>query len=169
MYFVLLERYLHGLSKLKETKEIWRKTLTKKAIYSLYPHVPPQKAFGGVVSALNWSQKPWKNSQGYKVSILGGVLRLRVVAAPAEGDLEGQVIENAILPCRSNKLALFTSRMKRERLTKTLLSFPDSKNKGKWPCLWEAGCSGCPSETKILDKSYFIQMSAVSLQILRTY
>jgi len=34
---------------------------------------------------------------------LGGLLRLRVVAAPAEGDLEGQVIENAILPYRSNK------------------------------------------------------------------
>jgi len=43
MYFVLLERYLQGLSKLQEAKEIRHKILTQKAIYSLYPHVPPKK------------------------------------------------------------------------------------------------------------------------------
>jgi len=42
---------------------------------------------------------------------LGGILRLRIVAAPAGGDLEGQVIEKAILTCSSTKLALFTSKM----------------------------------------------------------
>ena len=80
-------------------------------------------------------------------------MRLRIVAAPAGGELEGQVIEKAILTCRSNKLAPFTSRMKIEGLTLTQLAIPDSKYRGKWSCLWVAACSGCPIEKKILDKS----------------